>query len=141
MNRRFLYLIAFALIMVIFFVYTNNEEEVKDNEQIIIIEKETIMDDFLVKYYEGKRFPNNTNHFYLKGINFPDSFKGIAGEVFYLSYEDGEKSFTIKYLLKEDAKKTRLIYEEREIWENFIPPANNFETYYVKQGEWVRLEK
>ncbi|MFY9322560.1 MAG: hypothetical protein WAO72_00165 [Syntrophomonadaceae bacterium] len=123
-SRRILYLII--IVIIAFLVINQNGLHMQDDLSPTIA-REQIFDDF----------KNQTGEV---SLSFPKSFGGTNGELFYLCQQGAEKPVTKVYRIYR-LESGELDYQLHDEWDNVILPANRFETYYLKEGEWVKHRK
>ncbi|MDI9480915.1 MAG: hypothetical protein WAO57_08060 [Syntrophomonadaceae bacterium] len=122
-RRPIIYLLAIVIIILV--VINHNDQ--KQEELLPVISREQIFEDF----------KNQTGEVWL---NFPASFTGTSGELFYLGQELNEKPVTKVYRIYRP-ESGELYYELHDEWDNVKLPANQFETYYLVEGEWIKTRK
>ena len=122
-RRPILYIIAIAVIIVVVFNYND-----RNREQLLpVISREQIFGDF--KDQTGEVW-----------LNFPANFSGTSGELFYLGEQVNGEPVTKVYRIYRP-ESGELYYEIHDEWDNVKLPENQFETYYLVEGEWIKNRK
>ncbi len=135
--RRPIYIIALAL--AVFLIYNWVPE--KQESASLNISKEKILKDF--ENLKDKNIPMAVlgGTFYTTRAYFPLDFSGEAGNVFYVSMEDGHIAVTQKYMLKyEKSSASSYVYDFIQRWEDYRPPQGRFETYSFNGSQWTKEE-
>lgn len=125
MNYRRILYIAFIMFILIWLWQNVSEDE---KVEMAIMPKDRVMEQMAAHYEEQDRLI----------IYFPRDYRGMAGEVFYLTVYRESEFYTDKYRIEniERESDTQLELIREESWENIQLPENKFEVYSLEQGEW-----
>lgn len=117
--RRILYIILITL--AVFYVLNNNESK---SPPTPVIGKEQILADFQT-VTEGS------------WLNFPVKYTGENGDMFYLGQNISDQPVTKAYRIYM-SESGQLNYKVLDQWNNVKLPQNQFETYYLVSGKWLK---
>ncbi|MEA1961672.1 MAG: hypothetical protein U9N81_10465 [Bacillota bacterium] len=137
-KRRLIYIYIFLITIVFVYVYQESKSDILVDP---FIDKQSIVEDFID--LSDNTIPSGIlgGTFYATEIYFPEKFSGIKGDSFYVALEDGHVMITAHYNIvaaNGDDAKEPLLYEIKDSWDNFRPPAGKFESYNYLDETWKR---
>ncbi len=126
MNYRRILYIAFVMFILIW-CWQNLSPDDK-REEIATMPKEIVMEQMAAQYDKQDRLI----------IYFPKDYRGMAGEVFYLTVYQGSQLYTEKYrVVSQDPESDpTLDLSREESWENIQLPINKFQVYSLEDDKW-----
>ncbi len=127
MNLRRIIYVAFIMFILIWLWQNGGFYEQK--EEMAIISKGRVMNWVAEKYEEEDGLV----------LYFPLGYRGMEGEVFYLTVVQGSQIHSDKYRIvrREAEPSTQLDLSLEQSWEDIHLPINKFEVYSLEQGEWM----
>ena len=136
MNRRKIYFVIVAFVILIIFYKADTANSFKHEPQPSPITKDEILADF--KSTESKNI--NSNNAQTKYLFFPTGYSGNQGDLFYVGKTEGDTICTEKYFLTKTEKDGELTYVLKDTWQNFLLPPEKFETYKLHNFRWIKTD-
>lgn len=130
--RRIIYIVALCLIAAV--VYYSGQESYTPGPEPIT--REAVLDAFT----GPTGIPEDLlrDNYHPADLYFSGDYEGNAGDEFYVTLAAGDKTITLKYLIRSVGSPAQLEYYCKDRWEEYKPPAGKFEHYVMQNNAWIR---